>query len=125
MPRPLHGLLIDGFESLYVIIHVQRSGNLLTQSDANTYIGTVDTAIVNLNTELGNLGAFQNRLSYASANLAMSIENTASAESVIRDADIASETTDYTKAQILVQAGVSMLAQANASQQSVLALLQM
>ena len=101
------------------------SGNLLTQSAASTYLGTVDTAIVNLNTELGNLGAFQNRLSYASANLAMSIENTMSAESVIRDADIASETTDYTKAQILVQAGVSMLAQANASQQSVLALLQM
>ncbi len=101
------------------------SGNLLTQSAANTYIGTVDTSITNLNSELGNLGAFQNRLSYASANLATSIENTASAESVIRDADMASETTDYTKAQILVQAGVSILAQANASQQAVLALLQM
>jgi len=63
-----------------------------------------------------------NRLAYASANLATTIENTQAAESVIRDVDMASEMTQFTKNQILLQAGTAMLAQANMSPQQVLAL---
>ncbi|MBI3090165.1 MAG: flagellin [Candidatus Tectomicrobia bacterium] len=99
------------------------TGNVTSQSNANTYIDTIDTAISDLNTALGDLGSFQNRVGFASGNVASAIENTAAAESVIRDADIAEETTNFTRAQILVQAGVSILSQANLSAQSVLPLL--
>ena len=99
------------------------TGDLLSQSNANTYLGVIDTAITSVNTALGDLGAFQNRLGFASANLATAIENTAAAESIIRDADIAAETTAFTKNQILVQASVSILAQANVASQSALSLI--
>ncbi len=92
-------------------------------SEAQTFMATVDTAIGLLNTTRGGIGAAQNRLSYAAANLATTIENVQAAESVIRDVDMAAEMTMFTKNQILLQAGTAMLAQANMAPQSILSLL--
>lgn len=93
-----------------------------TASAAQTALTTIDTAISNLADTQGNVGAAENRLGYANANLATSVENQQSAESVIKDADMASEMTNFTKNQILVQAGTAMLAQANLSSQYLLTL---
>ena len=97
--------------------------DLSTQSGAATALGTVDSAISSLNSYRGNIGAVQNRLTYAAANLSISIENTVASESVIRDVDMAFEMTVFTKNQILMQAGTAMLAQANMAPQSILQLL--
>ncbi|HPC02683.1 MAG TPA: flagellin [Syntrophales bacterium] len=96
---------------------------LNSQTNAQTALDTIDTAISNLAGQRGNIGAYMNRLSYASSNLATIVENVASAESVIRDVDMAAEMTTFTKNQILVQAGTAMLAQANLASQSVLSLI--
>jgi flagellin len=93
-----------------------------SQATAQTALTTIDTAISTLSTNRGNVGGYMNRLSYASANLLSTIENVQAAESVIRDVDMASEMTDFTKNQILLQAGTAMLAQANMAPQQVLAL---
>ena len=85
-------------------------------------LDTINTAIDNLATSRGEIGAFMNRLSYASANLASALENTQAAESVIRDVDMAAEMTTFTKNQILMQAGTAMLAQANMAPQAILSL---
>ena len=85
-------------------------------------LDTIDTAMNTLNSSRGNLGAVQNRLSYAAANLSTTIENVQAAESVIRDVDMAAEMTTFTKNQILLQAGTAMLAQANMAPQVVLSL---
>jgi len=101
----------------------------LGTSDVSTYSGAVsaisalDGAISTVNTTVGTIGAAQNRLDYASANVASLYENVSAAESVIRDADMAAEYTQYSKLQILQQAGTAMLAQANSSSQGVLSLL--
>ena len=95
---------------------------LLSASNAQTFLSTLDTAIGSLSDTRGDIGAYMNRLSYASANLASTIENVQAAESVIRDVDMAAEMTDFTKNQILLQAGTAMLAQANMAPQQVLAL---
>lgn len=86
-------------------------------------LDTINDAIDTLAQSRGEIGAFMNRLTYAAANLASSIENTQAAESVVRDVDMASEMTDFTKNQILMQAGTAMLAQANMAPQGVLSLL--
>jgi len=96
---------------------------LLAAEDAQTFMATVDTAIDTLNTVRGDIGAAQNRLTYAAANLSTVIENVQAAESVIRDVDMAAEMTTFTKNQILLQAGTAMLAQANMAPQSILSLL--
>jgi flagellin len=90
---------------------------------ATAAIDVIDSAIVSLNLNIADIGAFQNRLERISSNLGTIIENTQAAESIIRDADIAAEVADMTRAQILVQAGVSMLGQANITPQNALALL--
>jgi flagellin len=95
---------------------------LLDAGDAQTFLTTIDTAISNVTDERGTIGAAQNRLAYAAANLASTIENYTSSESVIRDVDMAAEMTAFTKNQILLQAGTAMLAQANLAPQQVLAL---
>ncbi|KKL70822.1 hypothetical protein LCGC14_2101090, partial [marine sediment metagenome] len=95
-------------------------GNL---SGAQTALTTIDSAITTLANKRSEIGVAQNRFGFASANLATSIENITAAESVIRDADLAFETINFTKNQILTQAGISILAQANLAPQSVLSLL--
>lgn len=93
-----------------------------TAAKAQTSLDNIDAAISSLNTKRGSVGAAQNRLGYASANLATTMENVTAADSVIRDVDMASEMTSFTKNQILLQAGTSMLAQANMAPQGVLSL---
>lgn len=86
-------------------------------------LDAVDDALDTVNDFLGDVGAYQNRLDYASQNLATTIQNYSASESVIRDVDMASEMTTFSKNQILQQAGTAMLAQANSSTQGVLQLL--
>jgi flagellin len=80
-------------------------------------------AITNVDSSRANLGASMSRLEYASDNLTNVAQNSASARSRIMDADYAAETTELARTQIIQQAGTAMLAQANQSQQAVLALL--
>jgi flagellin len=82
----------------------------------------IDAAIATLSSARASIGAVQNRLGYTAANLATAIENANAANSIIKDVDMAAEMTSFTKNQILVQAGTSMLAQANSSPQLVLSL---
>ena len=91
---------------------------------ANKTITKVQDAINTVSTQRSALGALQNRLEHTVANLDNVSENTQSAESRIRDTDMASEMVDYSKNNILAQAGQSMLAQAKQSTQGVLSLLQ-
>jgi flagellin len=101
-------------------------GTLLTLStadSANDAIGTLDDAIYKVSKLRANLGAYQNRLEHAAKGLMNAYENTQASESRIRDADMAEESVDFTKNQILVQSGTAMLAQANIRPQSVLQLL--
>lgn len=99
------------------------STNLATSNAANTALTAIQTAIQTISVNRGSLGASQARLSTIVNSLGITAENVTAAESQIRDADIASEVVNLTKFQILTQAGVSSLAQANASAQSVLSLL--
>jgi flagellin len=97
--------------------------DLTSAAGAQTALSTVDSAISSLNLTRGDIGAYMNRLSYANANLASTIQNVTAAESTIRDVDMADEMTSFTKNQILMQAGTAMLAQANQAPQSILSLL--
>lgn len=101
------------------------SSNTITSAAlADTASTAVTTAINTLNTSRAQIGAAQNRLSFASANLATSIENAEAARSELLDLDIASEMSNFTAKQVLMQAGVSMLAQANQIPQNLLRLFQ-
>ncbi|WP_119167989.1 flagellin N-terminal helical domain-containing protein [Algihabitans albus] len=95
-----------------------------TKANADTAIGAVNTAIDNLAIARAQLGAAQNRLEFASANIATTMENTEASRSALMDLDIAAEMTRFTSKQILVQSGVSMLAQANQMPQNLLRLFQ-
>lgn len=94
-----------------------------TQSSATTAISSVDTALDRVNRLRADLGSYINRLEHTINNLANQEFNTQDAESRIRDVDFASETTQFTRNQILVQSSTSMLSQANMKPQSVLSLL--
>lgn len=93
-------------------------------ADANATITAVQAAINKVSTQRSTLGALQNRLEHTVANLDTVSENTSAAESRIRDTDMATQMVEYSKNNILAQAGQSMLAQANQSTQGVLSLLQ-
>ncbi len=94
-----------------------------TESGAASAINTVSSAIASVSKQRSSLGAVQNRLEHTIKNLDNIVENTTSAESAIRDTDMASTMVEYSKNNILAQAGQSMLAQANQSNQGVLSLL--
>ncbi len=98
--------------------------NVGTTSAAATALTSVKAAITQLATDRATLGASEQRLSFTSDQLSVLSTNLTAAKSQITDVDIAQESTQYARYQILVQAGTSMLAQANASPQSVLKLLQ-
>ena len=98
--------------------------SIATPETANTVIGTIDEALKNVNKQRADLGAYQNRFEIAAKGVNIAAENTQAAESRIRDTDMATEMVEYTKNQILTQAGTAMLAQANSQSQTVLALLQ-
>jgi flagellin len=95
-----------------------------TRANAQTLLDEVNAALDAVSTQRSTLGAVQNRLDYTISSLMTAAENVAAAKGRIEDADFAAETANLTKNQILQQAGVSMLAQANALPQNVLALLQ-
>ena len=95
-----------------------------TESDATSSIDTIEAAIKKVSSQRSSLGAIQNRLEHTIDNLDNVVENTETAESRIRDTDMAKEMVNYSKNNILAQAGQSMLAQANQSNQGVLSLLQ-
>lgn len=97
--------------------------DLSTQDTAKTAMTTIDDAIKTVSEARGRMGAVQNRLEHTIANMDTSAENLQSAESRIRDVDMAEEMVEYSKNNILQQAAQSMLAQANQSTQGVLSLL--
>jgi flagellin len=99
------------------------TADITNLANAQRSIDYVQTAINNVLTIKGDLGAINNRLEYTVANLNNIIENVSAARSRVMDADFAVETANMTKAMILQQAGISVLAQANQSPQQVLALL--
>lgn len=94
-----------------------------TVANASQAIVDIDEAIKAVSKNRASLGAIQNRLEHTIANLGVAAENLTAAESRIRDVDVALEQVNFTKLQILQQAGVAVLAQANAGSQSVLQLL--
>lgn len=91
--------------------------------NAQNAIDTIDTAIGTLATDRAVLGATQNRLTAAVDNLGLTIENLSAAQSQISDTDVAAESANFTKSQVLMQAGVAMLSQANATPNLALRLL--
>lgn len=95
-----------------------------TFTSAGAAMCAIQKAISKVSAQRSDLGAIQNRLEYTINNLNTTSENTSSAESLIRDTDMATEMVNYSKNQILAQAGQSMLAQANSANQGVLSLLQ-
>ena len=94
------------------------------QDNATRAIDTIADAVAKVSSQRASLGAIQNRLEHTISNLDNIVENTTAAESEIRDTDMASQMVEYSKNQILAQAGQSMLAQANSANQGVLSLLQ-
>ena len=119
----------DDGEVISVTTSTLYGGSVGTLAFALTPTGTqdlaeIDQAIDNVSAQRAQFGSVQNRLEHTLNDLATYRENVTAAESRIRDVDMASEMVEFTKLQILQQAGTSMLAQANQSPQSVLALLQ-
>ena len=97
--------------------------SLSSPDSANRAIGTLDEAIRIINKQRADLGAYQNRLEHAVRGLDVGAENMQASESRIRDTNMANEMVTYTRHQILTQAGIAMLAQANQRGQSVLQLM--
>ena len=95
-----------------------------TQEKANAAINVLDSAIQKALDQQTTIGSIQSRLEYTASNLTTASENVQSAESTVRDADMAKEMTEYTKNNVLMQAAQSMLAQANQNSSNVLSLLQ-
>ena len=97
--------------------------SLASPDMANRAIGTIDEALKKINKQRADLGGYQNRMEYAVRGLDISAENMQASESRIRDTDMASQMVEFTKNQVLTQAGTAMLAQANSQSQNVLSLL--
>jgi flagellin len=110
---------IDGIDSTDLSM---ASKVVSTYSDATTALAAINTAIDTIATSRAKLGASQNRLEFAGANIATQMENAEAARSTLMDLDVAAEMSTFTSNQILQQAGVSMLAQANQMPQNLLRL---
>jgi flagellin len=98
--------------------------NVLTVAGANSTISSVDAALATVSAFQSQLGAIQNRFTSAVGNLQSTAQNLTQSRSTIQDADFAAETANLTQAQVLEQAGISVLAQANQQPQLILKLLQ-
>ena len=101
-------------------------GNLVSVEDAessNMTLATIDNALKIVNSQRANLGAIQNRMETAVKGIAIAAENLTSAESIIRDEDMASAMVEYTRNQILQNSSIAMISQANTQSQNVLSLL--
>jgi len=99
-----------------------KGTSVATEAESKAASAAISDAILKLSTVRANIGASQNRLEFASTNLQTSIENTEAARSDLLDLDVASELTTFTSKQILMQAGVAMLAQANKMPENLLRL---
>ncbi len=97
---------------------------MLTVAGANATIQSVDAALATVSSFQSTLGAIQNRFTEAVSNLQSTSQNLTQSRSTIQDADFAQETANLTQAQVLEQAGISVLAQANQQPQLILKLLQ-
>jgi flagellin len=98
--------------------------DITSKTNADLASDAITTAVDNINNSRANLGANQNRIEFAAANIATAVENAESARSDLMDLDMAAEMSRLTSRQILVQAGVAMLAQANQMPQNLLRLFQ-
>ncbi len=115
-------ITINGMSAASIGIgSVSVSGS--TNANAQTAISSIKTALASVSSQRADLGAIQNRLEHTIKNLDNVVENTTAAESQIRDTDMAKEMVTFSNNNILAQAGTSMLAQANQSNQNVLSLL--
>jgi flagellin len=119
--KDIINVAIDGISGANLGINGTDITTTTTSDAASDLLGN---AIDLLNTSRAAIGAYQNRLEFAAANIASAVENTEAARSNLLDLDIASEMTTFTSKQILVQAGVAMLAQANQMPQDLLKLFQ-
>ncbi|MCR4822783.1 MAG: flagellin [Treponema sp.] len=97
--------------------------SISTPELANRAIGTLDEALKKINKQRADLGGYQNRMEYAVKGLDVAAENLQASESRIRDTDMAKQMVEFTKNEVLQQAGTAMLAQANTQSQNVLSLL--
>jgi len=113
------GFVLDDTQTTTADGHI----NLQTQLNAQAALTVIDTALNTVQSGRSNMGAYQNRLEQTISNLDVSINNTSASRGRIQDADFAMETADMTKNQILSQAGVAMLSQANQLPQNVLSLI--
>jgi flagellin len=113
----------DLFSSYAGIVTYGTTVNVLTQTFAMAMVDLMDQAIDAVSTTRGKIGAYQNRFESAVRTQQVAIENVTASESRLRDVDVAQEMTNFTKLQILQQAGTSMLSQANSLPQSSLKLL--
>ena len=110
---------VDGITATILGVN---GGDIASVANSDTASTAISTAIDTLNTSRAEVGAAQNRFEFAAENVAISRENAEAARSRLMDLDIAAEMTNFTSKQILVQAGVSMLAQANQLPQNLLRL---
>lgn len=116
---------MDGIDmSVAAYSDATTASNVSTTSGAATALTHVKDAIDQLSRDRAQIGAYQARLNFTAEQLSISKENLAAASSRIQDVDVAEESTEYARANILVQSGTAMLAQANSMPQSVLRLLQ-
>ena len=97
---------------------------VVTQKKATTALDVIDNAIDYVLDQATHIGAYISRLEFTESNLTTASESTQSSESTMRDADMAKEMAEYTKANVLAQAAQSMLAQANQNSSQVMSLLQ-
>jgi len=110
-------------EALNLVSGQNQPISISTPNQANQVIGTIDEALKTVSRQRADLGAYQNRFEMAVKGVEIGAENMQSAESVIRDTNMATEMVEYVKNQILIQSGTAMLAQANVKTQSVVQLL--
>jgi flagellin len=116
-------ITISGVTTTLMGISVTNNVFVTSQTEATMAISSLDIALLSINTLRADLGAKTNRLEHALINQENQEQNMNAAESVIRDTDFASETTEFTRNQIIQQSSTAMLAQANTVPQSVLSLL--
>jgi flagellin len=122
--KGMNGVTVTDNGDGSILIAKPSAANVTSAAAATKTIEVIDAAFVTLNTQRSSLGAISNRLDSTVSNLTNVVTNLESGRARIQDADFAAESTNLAKQQILQQAATSMLAQANASKQSVLSLLQ-
>jgi len=120
----ISAVLSESVDSSTIGVSLSVTGATWSGDNIRSYLDSIDTALNTISEKRSNLGAFQNRLESALENLTVMNENLQSAESRIRDLDVAAESANMTKYQILQQASASVLSQANRIQQIALPLIQ-